>query len=875
MHSLIPESRYQISMVAEPALSDSHPWISAPNDLSSDCVPGVGVDDGINMIAADPATPFDPVESERRVKELIAETVNKAFEALRSEIKAEMIQLSAKFDTVKAAQDLNDDYVKQTVDGNITKIWETINTLTDGITQMSTKMSLIDAAVTGSPPGINLNGGITNSLNGTLNLKSIMENKSVQNLEKLTSSPGDWTIWQLRLKNALSQVDEMYEYIIDTTETITRPISSYATWEYLIAPNIATGCGKTEEEINKLKRDMYTVLVDKCTSSQVLAFENDARDGIYAYYSLYRGFRLTAGLGQIEKREFLTRPPTAKSEAEVYDCIISWEREVKEQEKLVPAVQRPILSKTIKGAVLKNIAVGNIREYIKTHEAIKDYDVLREEVLQMAMFNRTENNLQATKPVPMDLNAIMEKLKGQTNQSPTKMPETDFNFGEGKGLSNSPNLNKTPDMSEIDKFVAEINAMMKGKGKGKSGVTCHNCGKTGHYAKDCWAAKKGDLKGYSSKGQGYWANKGEEKGGGKGGKGGCFNCGGPHWVRDCPKGKGKGKGGKGVNGVDGDGAINDGLGFPGLELGGGKGADQAQVEWDYQQEMYGENWPGSYSIEYDAPHDWINAPVTSNTYQNQAPSYDSSFATQRIKKPMSTMAINMCEAFRKTCESQDCAADCACDGNWTKVDELNKAKINRLKSAIIDPAEVEKINRRIDMSAAKVNDFIKQSENVIMNVKGEWERITFTGDSGAVDHVITKETGSAFEVNETAASKAGFGFRAANGTPIKIYGERRLNGVTAGGEAFKMNCQVTDVKKNLASFVKMVNEGNDIIMSKKGSFIKNTNNGKVIKLDLEKGTPQFDVWVKKAASLGQFGVLNVDGEADIDESAFHRLEMCI
>ena len=57
-----------------------------------------------------------------------------------------------------------------------------------------------------------------------------------------------------------------------------------------------------------------------------------------------------------------------------------------------------------------------------------------------------------------------------------------------------------------------------------------------------------------------------------------------------------------------------------------------------------------------------------------------------------------------------------------------------------------------------------------MNVKGEWEKITFIGDSGAVDHVITKETGSAFEVNETAASKAGFG-RAANGTPIKIYGE--------------------------------------------------------------------------------------------------------
>ena len=120
-------------------------------------------------------------------------------------------------------------------------------------------------------------------------------------------------------------------------------------------------------------------------------------------YSLYRNFRLTAGLSQIEKREFLIRPPAAKNESEVYDCIIAREREVKAQEKLVPAASRPILSKTIKGAVIKNISVGSIREYIKTHEAIKDFDVVREEVLQMAMFNRTEQNAQAQKPMPMDL----------------------------------------------------------------------------------------------------------------------------------------------------------------------------------------------------------------------------------------------------------------------------------------------------------------------------------------------------------------------------------------------------------------------------------------------------------------------------------------
>ena len=168
-----------------------------------------------------------------------------------------------------------------------------------------------------------------------------------------------------------------------------------------------------------------------------------------------------------------------------------------------------------------------------------------------------------------------------------------------------------------------------------------------------------------------------------------------------------------------------------------------------------------------------------------------------------------------------------------------------------------------------------------MNVKGEWEKIRFTGDSGAVDHVITEKTGRAFNVNETAASKAGIGFRAANGTSIKVFGERRLNGVTQDNDGFKMNCQVTDVKKNLASFVKMVKEGNDIVLSQKGSFIKNVKNGKIIKLDLDSGTPQFDVWVKKPKDgeaidgVEEEDVSSGDVSSKSLVSCFQRLDMHI
>ena len=60
-------------------------------------------------------------------------------------------------------------------------------------------------------------------------------------------------------------------------------------------------------------------------------------------------------------------------------------------------------------------------------------------------------------------------------------------------------------------------------------------------------------------------------------------------------------------------------------------------------------------------------------------------------------------------------------------------------SAVIDKDEVRRINRKIETCQSKVDEVVKKTENVIMNVSWEWEKITFTGDSGAVDHVITRD----------------------------------------------------------------------------------------------------------------------------------------
>jgi len=283
MSALIPKTNAlfdptsEINMVAEPSVM-------------------IGTLGEINMMGAgpDPAAPFDPVESERKVKELIAENVNKAFEALRAEFRTDMLTLNAKFDTVKAAQDINDGVIKDVVNRQaqfldvefagvkvtFDKAEALIKTMNATLQQLTAEVNIIKASGVTVPPGFN-----TTTRDSPMKPRSIMEHKVIQNVDKLTSSPGDYFIWSLRFKNAMSQVDVRYKELLESAEKLRVQIPTYEYWEAHINHGLVTAVG-SEEEATTLKKDLYTVLVEKCTNTQVIQFANEAEDGFYAFFNL-------------------------------------------------------------------------------------------------------------------------------------------------------------------------------------------------------------------------------------------------------------------------------------------------------------------------------------------------------------------------------------------------------------------------------------------------------------------------------------------------------------------------------------------------------------------------------------------------------------
>ena len=103
---------------------------------------------------------------------------------------------------------------------------------------------------------------------------------------------------------------------------------------------------------------------------------------------------------------------------------------------------------------------------------------------------------------------------------------------------------------------------------------------------------------------------------------------------------------------------------------------------------------------------------------------------------------------------------------------------------------------------------------------------------------------------------------------------------------------MAEVKRNLASAIKIVKAGNRIILDEEGSYIEDKTTGRQIKMRLGNGEFEFDLWVPKAGArkdekvevpkkpkkvtfkgVNKFEALREDMEVDSDDEGDNMLQM--
>ena len=194
------------------------------------------------------------------------------------------------------------------------------------------------------------------------------------------------------------------------------------------------------------------------------------------------------------------------------------------------------------------------------------------------------------------------------------------------------------------------------------------------------------------------------------------------------------------------------------------------------------------------------------------------------------------------------------------------------KSEIIEPTGIGKaprwvrVNRDMDVLSVDVNK--PQEIGSVAQVSGEWERIPIKIDSGAIDTVMPPSVAKHFRTVETEMSRRGPGFRAANGSPIKHYGQKTLKGMGDQFQPLNMTAQVADVKTTLGSVNQMLKAGNIVHFENGNCYVECVRTGRRTKVEEKGGTFEVGIWVPAAMDNQQCDKVEVAGK--VVKPTFHR-----
>ncbi len=155
-----------------------------------------------------------------------------------------------------------------------------------------------------------------------------------------------------------------------------------------------------------------------------------------------------------------------------------------------------------------------------------------------------------------------------------------------------------------------------------------------------------------------------------------------------------------------------------------------------------------------------------------------------------------------------------------------------------------------------LNSLLGDSEALLGAVAGEKRSggriVEAVVDSGAV-HSVTPPGLFPGKVVPSPWSRAGRGYRAANGTSIKNLGQVDVPFATVEGHRCRMPLQVAEVEQPLLSVSQLTSAGNYVQLGDTDGHIVNTSTGRTIGLERRGGVYIMKMFIPDAAAPLPFG----------------------